>query len=331
MTTPAEMADALRQTKRMLTRRLTDTTDVAETAKIEAVLTALETQIDRVTLETLNDAAAVTAAAADGLLAVVRTARTGALDGYLQDIGAALGRIRVQIEDAVNSVAADIRSAPKTEDPEVDRPLPPPNPTPTPPPDPMTAPAALPAVVKSKAFANLQAEYAAEWTACQVRAEKAVAVNGAVARLNAGKQRYQTIAATFNGMPWYFVGIIHAMEAGFRFDRHLHNGDPLTARTIRVPRGRPPGAPPFHWEASARDALASEGFDAVNDWSIPHMLHLWERYNGLGYRFKGLRTPYLWSFSNLYSSGRYVADGVFDPNSVSKQCGAAAMLKGLDL
>jgi lysozyme family protein len=35
------------------------------------------------------------------------------------------------------------------------------------------------------------------------------------------------------------------------------------------------------------------------------------------------------SFSNLYSKGKFVQDGHFDPNAVSKQCGAALMLKAV--
>jgi lysozyme family protein len=37
----------------------------------------------------------------------------------------------------------------------------------------------------------------------------------------------------------------------------------------------------------------------------------------------------LWSFCNLYEKGKYVADGKYDPNAVSKQCGAGVMLKTL--
>ena len=60
-----------------------------------------------------------------------------------------------------------------------------------------------------------------------------------------------------------------------------------------------------------------------------HMLYLLEKYNGFGYRNMGKATPYLWSFSNLYEKGKYVADGRFDPEAVSKQCGAGVMLKAL--
>jgi lysozyme family protein len=42
-----------------------------------------------------------------------------------------------------------------------------------------------------------------------------------------------------------------------------------------------------------------------------------------------LPTPYLWSFSNNYEKGKFVADGHYDPEAVSKQCGAALMLKAI--
>ena len=55
----------------------------------------------------------------------------------------------------------------------------------------------------------------------------------------------------------------------------------------------------------------------------------WRNTMASGIASRKLRTPYLWSFSSLESKGRYVADGVFDPNAVSNQCGAATMLKAL--
>ncbi|WP_421994446.1 hypothetical protein [Reyranella sp.] len=78
----------------------------------------------------------------------------------------------------------------------------------------------------------------------------------------------------------YFLAIIRGLEADFRFNAHLHNGDPLTARTVRAPAGRPAGGkPPFTWEESAQDAIAANRYDKWNDWSIAGMLVAWERYN----------------------------------------------------
>jgi peptidoglycan hydrolase-like protein with peptidoglycan-binding domain len=40
-----------------------------------------------------------------------------------------------------------------------------------------------------------------------------------------------------------------------------------------------------------------------------------------------VKSPYLWSFSNIYSSGKYVADGRFSASAVDQQCGAMPVLK----
>jgi len=128
--------------------------------------------------------------------------------------------------------------------------------------------------------------------------------------------------------PWYFVAIIHAMEGAFSFRSHLHNGDTLRRKTVHVPRGRPAiWNPPNNWESSAADALRFDGFQGLSDWSLERTLYRWEAYNGFRSRRNGINTPYLWSFSNHYSKGKFVADNVWDPNAVSKQCGAAVMLK----
>jgi lysozyme family protein len=133
-------------------------------------------------------------------------------------------------------------------------------------------------------------------------------------------------------MPWYLVGIIHGMEAGYKFHLHQHNGDPLTGRTVKVPKGRPPppANPPFTWEQSARDALAFDGLAAETDFSIPHCLYYFEKFNGFGYRSRGVPTPYLWGFSTHYQTGKFIADHVFDPNVASDQVGAALLLKELE-
>jgi lysozyme family protein len=109
----------------------------------------------------------------------------------------------------------------------------------------------------------------------------------------------------------------------------LHNGDyPLTARTRQVPAGRPlKWLPPTDWESSALDAMRLLGFTGQSDWSLERTLYRLEVYNGLGYRGLGVLTPYLWSFSNHYDRGKYVADGKFSATARSQQCGAAVMLK----
>jgi lysozyme family protein len=150
-------------------------------------------------------------------------------------------------------------------------------------------------------------------------------------KIVANQARY---AAAVAGMPvpWWFVAVVHCMECSMRFDQHLHNGDPLSGRTVQVPPGRPAaGSPPFSWEQSAHDAIQFERLDRVTDWSLPNVLFNWHRYNGINneYKRRGIPTPYLWSGSTHYKKGKYVRDGIFDPEFVSGQLGAAVILKAL--
>jgi lysozyme family protein len=175
----------------------------------------------------------------------------------------------------------------------------------------------------------LRQEYQQRFDGAKVPPARQEMVAQSVRKILGNRARYERITKSMT-MPWYFLAIVHGLEADFRFDSHLHNGDPLTSRTVRVPAGRPArGTPPFSWEESAMDAIAVNRYDKWNDWSIAGMLVVWERYNGLGYRHYGINSPYVWACTDLYAKGRYVADGRFDANAESRQCGAVAMLKGL--
>jgi lysozyme family protein len=177
----------------------------------------------------------------------------------------------------------------------------------------------------------LRAEYQSLFDTCQIVPAQQPTLNAIADKIMAAQARYEGVAGPL-GVPWYVVGVLHSLEAGLRFDRHLHNGDPLTARTVQVPAGRPrTGAPPFTWEQSADDALRLEKYDSWSDWSVPGILFRWESYNGWGYRqfHPDVKSPYLWSFTNHYSRGKYVADGTWSPTAVSKQVGCAAILRRL--
>jgi lysozyme family protein len=181
----------------------------------------------------------------------------------------------------------------------------------------------------SKRFEDLAAEYQAYFDTSQIRPDKLSQVRWYTDRLLRFQERYREVGDPLS-IPWYFIGAVHALEGGFNFETHLHNGDPLTRKTTHVPKDRPnSGSPPFRWVDSAKDALMMKGFHTQANWSLPAMLYRWEAYNGFGYRPQGLPTPYLWSFSNHYTSGKFVQDGVFKPDAVSKQCGAAVMLRDL--
>jgi lysozyme family protein len=187
------------------------------------------------------------------------------------------------------------------------------------------------AVRRSTEFELLAPEYRQQFDACVSEPDKEAQIQLHLNKIRPGEMRYRALGERL-GIPWAFIAIVHSLECGCDFTRHLHNGDPLSARTVRVPAGRPlAGEPPFTWEASAEDALVMKRLAHQPDWSLAAMLFRWEAYNGFGYRVRGLASPYLWSFSNVYQGGLFVDDHVFDPAARSRQCGAAVLLKRLML
>lgn len=180
-----------------------------------------------------------------------------------------------------------------------------------------------------------------EW---QAEAEK----KAALLQMYMNLQYHAVTAKT--SVPSYVIGCIHMMESGFNFKTHLHNGDPLTARTVNRPFGRPKnGEPPFDWHDSAIDAISDfclrVNFKSLPPhlWSLARCLTFLEKYNGLQYRkmyqeglleawpqdLLGVPSPYLWSGTQWYKKGKFSADGVYDKNLVSKQIGCVPVLKML--
>ncbi|OPX20560.1 MAG: hypothetical protein BZ151_03190 [Desulfobacca sp. 4484_104] len=184
---------------------------------------------------------------------------------------------------------------------------------------------------KVKLTPALKDEYQQLFDSCIIRDEKISEVEAILNKLIDYRNRYLAVGEPL-GIPWYFIAVIHNMESSLNFARHLHNGDPLSARTVNVPAGRPKqGNPPFSWEESATDALKLKGLHNWSDWSLPGVLYKLEEYNGWGYRLyhPHVLSPYLWSGSNQYVSGKYVADGRWSDVAVSKQIGAAVCLRRL--
>lgn len=180
----------------------------------------------------------------------------------------------------------------------------------------------------------LRDEYAQLFALARIRPENAFEVDAGVARISDPNSRaiYERLEAK-SGVPWYVIGIIHGLECNWSFRKHLHNGDPLTARTVQVPSGRPKtGSPPFEFEVSALDALTEQrGAGANSDWSIPGICYMFESYNGFGYRLfhPHVKSPYLWSYTTIYTTGKYVQDGKWSETTKSRQCGAMALLRRL--
>lgn len=145
--------------------------------------------------------------------------------------------------------------------------------------------------------------------------------------LIAGKPRYQAVEKR-TGVPWPVIAVIHERESSQNWGRSLAQGDPWDSVSIHVPAGRGPFA---SWEAAAVDALVNCAPHAArnSDWSIGGSLTKLEEYNGLGYAARGRPSPYIWSGTNQYHSGKYVRDGVYDPDAIDSQPGCANLLIGM--
>jgi lysozyme family protein len=317
--------DAINAAISVLVRRRANTADPAEKQAIDDAVTKLNGRLHDLRQASLLQVAAALAAASGDLEQVIGTARLGPFDTYLSDVQAAAQRLQaaqgeVHRIDNLPSAAAP-ESAAAAGDQAV-------APMPTTPP--MQDATGLPAApINGKNFDQLANEYQVYFNACVPSPAHKDNIAYYVSQLMKFKDVYSSVGDELH-IPWYFIGAIHGMECGFNFNEHLHNGDPLTARTVHVPANRPAtGAPPFTWRESARDAMIFRKYAQVGNWDMPRVLYQLELYNGMGYRPRGVPSPYLWSFSNLYSKGKYTGDGNFDPNAVSKQCGAAVMLKAL--
>lgn len=178
------------------------------------------------------------------------------------------------------------------------------------------------------------AEYAEKYAAAKVKADK-LAVSKAIADklLKYKDSHYGPVAAAV-GCPWWVVACIHNQECGEDvgvFKAVLHNGEKIVGtgkRTTLVPKGKGPFK---DWNSAAIDALGGAGKLKQKAWDIGSALAFLEKYNGMGYRAHGVPSPYLWSYTDQYVQGKYVADGKWSPTAVSKQSGVAAIMKELGL
>ena len=141
------------------------------------------------------------------------------------------------------------------------------------------------------------------------------------------RSRYQAVA-TKTGVPWAVIAVIHERECSQDWTGSLAQGDPWDRVSVHVPAGRGPFR---SWEEAAVDALTNCAPRAARnkDWSIGGALTKLEEYNGLGYASRGRPSPYIWSGTDQYKSGKYIRDGVYDPNTVDSQPGCAGLLMAM--
>jgi lysozyme family protein len=139
-------------------------------------------------------------------------------------------------------------------------------------------------------------------------------------------------------VPWWFVAVVSEREYGGppRWDRQLGQGDELHQKSRHVPAGMGPyldhagDVTPGHdaWTRCCVDVLVNSAPFAAKwtDWCAGGVLTLWEEYNGLGYAARGVPSAYVWSGTDQYVSGKYIADHVYRASAIDVQEGCAPIL-----
>ncbi len=178
-------------------------------------------------------------------------------------------------------------------------------------------------------------DYVYLWDNCKLDENQKENIDKICAKILENKSRYEAVEAQL-GIKWFFIAAIHYRETGLSFKLAFHNGDPVIGNgglTTHVPSGR---GPFDTWEESVVDACRLLRLDQIKDWDTYTCLATAERYNGFGYRKNknengvGEYSPYVWAgTNNSDETGKYTADGKYDPLAVERQMGVAALFLGM--
>jgi lysozyme family protein len=184
-------------------------------------------------------------------------------------------------------------------------------------------------------FEAMQPYYQRLLSSAQVAPSEQARVNAVAAQLMAHRDRYEDIGHAAGGTPWWWVAPVHYRESNANFAKQLAQGDPLTAPSIHVPRGGPPLVTgvefPVSFEYAAAWALRLDRIDQVGagNWSLVRAAYQWELWNGPGYWARHRVSPYVFAGSSAYTSGKFVADGKFNPDETDKQLGCVPIAMAL--
>lgn len=165
--------------------------------------------------------------------------------------------------------------------------------------------------------------------AAKLNPDKIAAFRATARRLHDNKPVFEQLSSK-TGVPWAIIAVIKEREAGAdpKFQLSIAQGDPWNRVSVHVPRGRGPFT---SWLLAGIDALVKCAPYASlwHDWSAGGSMTILIKYNGIGYDSRGLPSPYGYAGTNQYVRGKYVADGVYDPNAVDQQLGCLGMLLAL--
>lgn len=154
---------------------------------------------------------------------------------------------------------------------------------------------------------------------------------------------YDRVGKSSN-VPAILVAAIHWREASGDFTTYLSQGDPLGTRTWangdsndgKSLSASIPNTILFtNWDDAAIFALNYETSAksvsgiSYDEQDINDMLTFAEYYNGLGYKKRGVPSPYILSGTSCYKSGKFDSDGHYNSQDVDDQIGVLVMLRAL--
>lgn len=125
------------------------------------------------------------------------------------------------------------------------------------------------------------------------------------------------------GVPSALIAAIHFRESGCDFTKSIRDGSSL-------PQGKT-----FEEDAITVLTEQKKSYDNCSDdhdrlsYDRISMLTFAERWNGLAYKNHGRVSPYVYSGTNLYTTGKYISDNVYKSTEVDAQAGVYILLKGM--
>jgi lysozyme family protein len=175
-------------------------------------------------------------------------------------------------------------------------------------------------------------EYARQWDAMIINPSRDETFRKLALKFIDLKPRYVPLANQ-TGIPWQIFAVMHMRESDNDFSKSLAQGDPWNQRSTNEPISGPFSS----FEESAIWTMNHDGLTQVIDWRLEKQLWHLERLNGLGYaqgptdrrtgiKYPPMPSPYIWGGTNQQRPGKYIADHVFDPNTMDAQPGCAPIL-----
>jgi len=206
-------------------------------------------------------------------------------------------------------------------------------------------------------FATLAPEYAALLAAMRLdpAREHELAARAAVVLALSERHRDEWAeVAGKTGVPRLWGLASFERESGSDYARSPAQGDRWDRVSVNVPRGLGPyqcwgdacvaAYRLDHLDEVAGVTPADDRCQTTDDgkqfyrptsvichpnWTWARACYEGELFNGFGPRAHGRATSYLWSWTNIYTGGKYVADGKWDPDTRDQQCGMVPMMAAL--